>query len=1210
MQFKRWHVLLCALITAITTTHLGATEVATMGDESSTLGSINTHLKRHRHKYAAGLGTLAVVNLIRLAAQGKLSKARLKRFFSKENNSVALQVALGSLLPALLAGGVEWHGYGYTEKPAAPKGGSGSPEDDALATLNTSDSGILPSTSRALSPDNDSDDNGSSNNSGHASPLGAVVEPTPTRPDAPTTHPKRKIAHHTALTAATAASAPAPTADALSVQTNSTAAAPSALADAQEAQSAPVTTQLSSEEKEAFAQLRLWQENGYKKMRPGMERRINQRKKDMSDEDSATPAEEAARIDRLVKESDWLRNQLIANVQHATYASEEALSAHQKAYRQLEREFAKLAAVFKKIYAKKGAYAAARDEKTALQDRLAIVQEKLNYFNALLERKGLEPAEGEKLTQERAKAEEVVAAITARLREAQVAEEALVRKLTPEAIKVQRAWSAHRDRQDATGDRFLSETYFAKPYFVDEDSADGTVTANRGDASLVRAPKQDPGNATAVKGLGGVNIDLREDQVPATLDEAEELLTHASLALKPALVVEDRIEKREALLQTQKRKARRFGRLSETETHRAKKELAQAETHVKEALLACERAYFQEKSEADRTRALYALIARHAAEKMLDDLRKKQAILLERVALLGQEGAGEEQEDTEEKRQQRAYEIRQAQEELTEVVEHSIPAATLALGEARTKEESYASDESIGIVKNLCQLLDHRSTQRNALLAANRNEMAQERQRDLEAMREHYRGRRTALNAVNEFGVAEASRQLAEPQSKKSGRRKSKKSGRRKSKKARVDASETANAPEQSSLYLEAYQQELARHQAAEAKFGARRKAEPRSAGISFAERLARVVGEREEGLAKLISEAQAASSSAERSAEMDALAQDIMRSKFMMARREAELSTNIKDARQAYDCITEALKTMTQEHPQFGEAQHLSHDLFKRIMTLAEKTFGSFENTRRENENLANWLREEANSVHQEDLANDSDGRTFLRWLGKEVEEPADVSGPARHRAMPSSSASHNGMTSDQTSGPLAMLLFETAWRADSVPPVRDLIDSSLALPSRRLQSEPWASADSHLSVAGSSIPAQPMTTELGARTRASVQESSLRRGSDASADDFPGVESSVPLPPPLPALADSSATLSDLEARLAALRPLQVPPVPRLANHTHKLLEQWEATLQNMKSDTERREWLQTYPKKDFDAGTIPEEYKEAVPEILSRYAHLLKE
>jgi len=105
------------------------------------IGEVNTHLKRHRHKYALGLGGLAAANIIRLAAQGKLSTSRLKKLLTKENRSATLQLLLGSVLPALLAGAVEWNGYGYTEEPQAPE--EQTPEEEKpLAPVTVSPDGL------------------------------------------------------------------------------------------------------------------------------------------------------------------------------------------------------------------------------------------------------------------------------------------------------------------------------------------------------------------------------------------------------------------------------------------------------------------------------------------------------------------------------------------------------------------------------------------------------------------------------------------------------------------------------------------------------------------------------------------------------------------------------------------------------------------------------------------------------------------------------------------------------------------------------------------------------------------------------------------------------------------------------------------------------------------------------------------------------------
>ncbi len=122
MNIKHLRLLSLLLITALATNNLHTTpSAADASTEDSALGTLNTHLKTHRHTYAAGLGAVGLLNLAYLFKSGKLSKAKLKRLFKKENRAVTTQLILGSLLPFILAGGVEFNGYGYAKEQTSPK---------------------------------------------------------------------------------------------------------------------------------------------------------------------------------------------------------------------------------------------------------------------------------------------------------------------------------------------------------------------------------------------------------------------------------------------------------------------------------------------------------------------------------------------------------------------------------------------------------------------------------------------------------------------------------------------------------------------------------------------------------------------------------------------------------------------------------------------------------------------------------------------------------------------------------------------------------------------------------------------------------------------------------------------------------------------------------------------------------------------------------
>ncbi|MDQ5940519.1 MAG: hypothetical protein QG632_245, partial [Candidatus Dependentiae bacterium] len=83
--------------------------------KSSTFSKVNTHLKKNRHGYAAGLGLVGALNLADLFAKGKLKKAYFKKMFDRENRGTTIRLLLASLLPLLAAGAVEVNGHGYQE---------------------------------------------------------------------------------------------------------------------------------------------------------------------------------------------------------------------------------------------------------------------------------------------------------------------------------------------------------------------------------------------------------------------------------------------------------------------------------------------------------------------------------------------------------------------------------------------------------------------------------------------------------------------------------------------------------------------------------------------------------------------------------------------------------------------------------------------------------------------------------------------------------------------------------------------------------------------------------------------------------------------------------------------------------------------------------------------------------------------------------------
>ncbi|MDQ5940944.1 MAG: hypothetical protein QG632_670, partial [Candidatus Dependentiae bacterium] len=159
MNIKRLRLLSLLLTIALATNSLHTTlPAADAGAEVSTLGKFNTHLKENTHKYAIGLGAAGLLNLAYLFKSGKLSKAKLKKLFAKENRAATTQLFFGSILPFLLAGGVEVNGYGsgYAKEQAKPQ------HNSSTAISHQSTAGEAPATTSETAPLDDAASNASS----------------------------------------------------------------------------------------------------------------------------------------------------------------------------------------------------------------------------------------------------------------------------------------------------------------------------------------------------------------------------------------------------------------------------------------------------------------------------------------------------------------------------------------------------------------------------------------------------------------------------------------------------------------------------------------------------------------------------------------------------------------------------------------------------------------------------------------------------------------------------------------------------------------------------------------------------------------------------------------------------------------------------------------------------------------------------------------
>ncbi len=223
MNIKHLRLLSLLLITALATNNLHTTpSAADASTEDSALGTLNTHLKTHRHTYAAGLGAVGLLNLAYLFKSGKLSKAKLKRLFKKENRAVTTQLILGSLLPFILAGGVEFNGYGYAKEQTSPKqdpsitvhaqesntNDTGGSEGDAVsATSNMLPlSSPLPLTSKiqntsneAVEETDDAEDNESDTEDNESDPASATSNMPATEPAAETRGRVPRVAQSTEI---------------------------------------------------------------------------------------------------------------------------------------------------------------------------------------------------------------------------------------------------------------------------------------------------------------------------------------------------------------------------------------------------------------------------------------------------------------------------------------------------------------------------------------------------------------------------------------------------------------------------------------------------------------------------------------------------------------------------------------------------------------------------------------------------------------------------------------------------------------------------------------------------------------------------------------------------------------------------------------------------------------------------------------------------
>ncbi|MDQ5940523.1 MAG: hypothetical protein QG632_249, partial [Candidatus Dependentiae bacterium] len=116
MNIKHLRSFSLLLTLALATSSLHSTSPVADNDvDASILGNLNTNLKENKHKYAIGLTAAGLLNLAYLFKSGKLSKAKLKKLFDKENRAATRQLFLASILPFLLAGGIEWNGYGYSK---------------------------------------------------------------------------------------------------------------------------------------------------------------------------------------------------------------------------------------------------------------------------------------------------------------------------------------------------------------------------------------------------------------------------------------------------------------------------------------------------------------------------------------------------------------------------------------------------------------------------------------------------------------------------------------------------------------------------------------------------------------------------------------------------------------------------------------------------------------------------------------------------------------------------------------------------------------------------------------------------------------------------------------------------------------------------------------------------------------------------------------
>ncbi|MDQ5940653.1 MAG: hypothetical protein QG632_379 [Candidatus Dependentiae bacterium] len=119
MNTKYLHLLYPLFAAVLAANSLHATSsVADASPEGSTFSKFNAHLKKNSHKYAMGIGAVGLLNLAYLFK----SKAKLRRLFDRGNRRGTTQLILGTILPFLLAGGIEWSGYGATDKPVHSEG--------------------------------------------------------------------------------------------------------------------------------------------------------------------------------------------------------------------------------------------------------------------------------------------------------------------------------------------------------------------------------------------------------------------------------------------------------------------------------------------------------------------------------------------------------------------------------------------------------------------------------------------------------------------------------------------------------------------------------------------------------------------------------------------------------------------------------------------------------------------------------------------------------------------------------------------------------------------------------------------------------------------------------------------------------------------------------------------------------------------------------